>query len=76
MAWEQRLDLLRKDNCCNMIVEANLELVINLMKRINSTIALENVSKHWKLIGVFQRIQEQLQNLHIFSFQHVCRKAN
>lgn len=46
------------------------------MKRINSGTMPQKVSKQWKLIRVFQRIQDHLQNLHIVSFHHVRRKAN
>jgi len=41
------------------------------MKKINNGTAPEKVSKHWKLIWVFQRIQ----GLRIISLHHVHRKA-
>jgi len=56
MVLEQCLDILSQDNCCNVIVEADSELVINSVKRINNGSMPEKVSKHWKLIRVFQRI--------------------
>ena len=59
-----------------MIIEADSELVINSVKKINSGTASEKVSKHWKLIRDFQGIQDHLQNLRTVSFHHVHREAN
>jgi len=76
MAMEQCLDLLSQDNYCNVIIEADFELIINSLKRKNSGTTVEKVSNHWKLIQDFQRIQVYLQNLHTVNFHHVRRKAN
>ena len=56
MALEQCLDFLEQDNCQNVIIEADSELIINLVKRISCGTGPEKVSKHWRLIQVFQRI--------------------
>jgi len=50
MALEQCLEFIKLDNCLNVIIEANSELVINSVKRISCRTGLEKVSKHWRLI--------------------------
>ena len=76
MALEQCLEFLKQDNCLNVIIEADSELIINSVKRISCGIVSEKVSKHWRLIRVFQRIQGHPQGLRTVSFNHVRRKAN
>jgi len=76
MAMEQCLDLLKQDNYLNVMIEADLELIINSVQKIHNGIVPDKVSKHWKLIQVFQRIQSHLQGLCTISFHHVRRKAN
>ena len=60
MAMEQCLDFLKQDNCLNVMVEVDLDLIINSVQKIHHGIALDKVSKHWKLIRFFQRIQIHL----------------
>jgi len=50
MALEHCLELLSQNNCSNVIIEADIEFTINLMKIISSGTVPEKVSKHWKLI--------------------------
>lgn len=76
MALEQCLDFLSQDNYFNVMIEAEFELIINSVKKKNSGTTPEKVSKHWKLIRVFQRIQGHLQGLCTVSFHHVRRKVN
>jgi len=56
MALEKFLDFQKQDNYQNVIIEAYSELIINSLKRISYAMALKKVSKHWRLIQVFQRI--------------------
>lgn len=65
-----------QDNRKNVIIESNSELIINSVKRISWGMEPEKVSKHWRLIQVFQRIQLHLRGLLTVSFNHVRRKAN
>eukprot|EP00253_Pinus_taeda_P010632 PITA_10632 len=76
MALEQCLDFLEQDNRQNVIIEANSELIINSVKRISCGTEPKKVSKHWRLIQVFQRIQLHLLCLRTVSFNHVRRTAN
>lgn len=76
MAMEQFLELLVQDNGQNVIIESDSELIINTVKRISCGFEPEKVSKHQKLIQVFQRIQLHLRGLCTVSFNHVWRKAN
>jgi len=76
MAMEQCLDLLKQNNCLNVMIEANLELIINSVQKIHNGTVLDKVSKHWNLIRVFQIIQSHLQGLRTISFHHVRIKAN
>lgn len=50
MAMEQCLDFLKQDNCLNVIIEADFELIINSIKRISCGMVLKKVSKHSRLI--------------------------
>lgn len=74
MASEQCLDYIKKDNCVNVVIEVDSELVINSIKRIGCGKELEKFSNHWRLIQVFQRIQGHLYGLRTVRFNHVCRK--
>lgn len=76
MATKQCLDFMKHDSHQNVIVEAHSELVINSVKRISCGIALAKVSKHLRMIQVFQWIQIHLQSLCIVTFNHVRRLAN
>lgn len=71
MAMEQFLELLMQNNRQNVIVKADLELIINIVKKISWGSEPEKVSNHWRLILVFQRIQLHLIGLHMVSFNHV-----
>jgi len=76
MALEQCLEFLIQNNCQNVIIEADSELVINAARRISNGTRSEKVIKHWRLTQVLQRIQVHLQVLRTFSFIHVKRRAN
>lgn len=76
MAMEQCLELLVQDNRQNVIIEADSELIINTVKKISWGSEPKKVSKHWRLIQVFQRIQLHLRGLHTISFYHVRRQTN
>ena len=65
-----------QENRQNVIIEADSELIINSVKRISHGMEPEKVSKHWRLIQVFQRIQRHLKCLRTVSFNHVRRTAN
>eukprot|EP00253_Pinus_taeda_P017486 PITA_17486 len=71
MALEHYLELLKQTYCSTVSVEADSEISINAVKRINCGIAPEKVSKHWRLIQVYQRIQNHLLSLRTVSFNHV-----
>jgi len=76
MALEQCLEFLKQDNLQNIIIEADFELIINSIKRISCGTELEKVSKHWRLLQVFQWIQLHLLCLRTVSFTHVRRMTN
>lgn len=76
MVMELCLDILLKYNIHNVIIEADLELVINSMKRINASAAPEKLSGHWWLLQVYQRIQAHLRMLRTLKLVHVRREAN
>jgi len=63
MALEQCLELLKLNHRSNVIIEADSEISINVVKKINYGIVPESVSKHWRLIQVYQRIQKHLLSL-------------
>jgi len=46
MALEQCLEVLIQNNCQNVIIEADSELVINAAKRISNGTGSEKVTKH------------------------------
>ena len=50
MALEQCLEILIESNSHNVIIEADLELVINVAKNICNGKAPGKVSKHWRLL--------------------------
>lgn len=58
------------------MIEADSELIINSVQKIDNGTAPDKVSKHWKLNRVFQGIQSHLQGLRTISFHHVHRHAN
>jgi len=60
MALEQCLEFLIQNHHSNVIVEADSEITINTVKRINGCSQLERVSNHWKLMQVYQIIQVHL----------------
>lgn len=76
MALEQCLEFLTQNHGSNVIIEADSEITINSVKRINYGTRQEKVSNHWKLIQVYQRIQVHLEGLRTLSFNHVRRTAN
>lgn len=53
MALEQSLEILKNSNLQNTIIEADYELIINLVKRICYGSAPDKVSKHWRLLQVY-----------------------
>ncbi len=57
MALEHCLEFLKQNNLHNIIVEADSELIINSVKRICYGIEPKKVSRHWRLLQVFQRIK-------------------
>ena len=59
-----------------MIIKADSELIINSVKIICCGTKSEKVSRFWRLLQVFQRIQIHLLCLQIMSFTHVRRLAN
>eukprot|EP00253_Pinus_taeda_P013096 PITA_13096 len=76
MAMELCLETLLKYNIHNVIIEADSELVINLVKRINVGAAPEKISGHWWLLQVYQRIQSHLRVLRTLRLVHVRRESN
>lgn len=71
MALEQCLEILRDSNLHKIIIEVDSELIINSVKRILYGSALEKVSRHWRLLQIYQRIQSHLYNMKTLSFTHV-----
>jgi len=71
MAMEHCLEILKDSNLHNIIIEANFELIINLVKKIGNGLAPDKVSRHWRLLQVYQHIQPHLQNMRTISFIHV-----
>lgn len=71
MALEQCLELLILNHSSNVIIEVDLEISINVVKRISYGVAPEKVSKQWQLIQVYQRIKNHLLSLRTISFSHV-----
>ena len=53
MAMEKCLDFLSQDNCFNVMIEADSELIINSMQKINNGTVQEKVFKHWKFNSGF-----------------------
>jgi len=76
MALEQCLEILVDSNSHNVIIEADLELIIRASKKISNGISLDKVLKHWKLLQVFYHIYSYLRTLKTVIFAHVKRKAN
>lgn len=76
MQMELCLEILLKYNIHNVIIEANSELVINLVKRISVGVAPEKISRHWRLLQVYQRIQVHLRMLRTLRLVDVRREAN
>lgn len=76
MALEKCLEILMETNLYNSIIEADFELIINLVKKICNGTTLERVSKHWRLLQFYQPIQSHLRTLITFNFVHVRRTAN
>ena len=72
----QCLEFLKLNHSSNVLIEADSEIYINAVKKISYGIVPERVSKHWRLIQVYQRIQKHLLSLRTISFNHVWRKAN
>jgi len=56
MVMESCLEVLFKHNIHNVIIEVDLELVINSVKRINVGATPEKILEHWQLLQVYQRI--------------------
>ena len=76
MALEQCLELPKLNHSSNVLIEADSKISINVVKKIGFGIAPARVSKQWRLIQVYQRIQKHLQSLRTVSFNHVQRKVN
>lgn len=76
MAIEQCLETLIDSNSQNIIIEADSELTINLVKKIGTGSAPDKVSNHWRLVQVYHRIQSHLRILRTLSFVHVHRNTN
>lgn len=70
------LEILLKYNIHNVIIEADSELVINSVKRINDGATAEKISGHWRLQQVYQIIQACLRMLRTLRLVHVHREAN
>lgn len=75
MTLEQCLELLNLNQSSNVIIEADSEISINVVKRISCGVAPKKVSNHLRLIQVYQRIQKHLLSLRTVSFRHVRREA-
>eukprot|EP00253_Pinus_taeda_P003909 PITA_03909 len=76
MALEQCLEILRDSNLHNTIIEADSELIINLIKKICNGLTSDKVSKHWRLLQVYQLIQSHLHTMRTLSFINVRRTTN
>jgi len=76
MALEQSLEILIESNLHNTIIEDDSKLIINSVKKICNGTTPERVSKHWRLLQVYQRIQSHLRALRTLNFFHVRRTTN
>jgi len=76
MAFDKCLEILKLNHSSNVLIEADSEISINEVKKMSYGTTQERVSKHWRLIQVYQRIQKHLLSLQTVSFNHVWRKAN
>ena len=76
MTIEQCLEILIEFNLHNTIIKADLELIINSVKRLGTGTAPDKVSRHWRLLQVYYRIQSHLRILRTLRFLHVRRDAN
>lgn len=76
MALEHCLEFLKQNNLQNIIVEVDFELIINSVKRISYGTEPEKVSKQWRLLQFFHRIQLHLRGLNKVGFTHVLRATN
>lgn len=76
MALKQCLEILRDSNLHNTIIETNFELIIHLVKKICYGSTPDKVSRHWRLLQVYQRIQSHPQNMKTPSFTHVHLTTN
>ena len=76
MALKQSLEILMESNLHSAIIEAHSKLVINAANKVCNGMTPGKVSKHWRLLQVFQRIHSHLRTLRTVSFVHVRRKAN
>lgn len=63
-------------NLQNVIIEANSDLVIKAVKKIQNGTSRDKVSRHWKLLQVFYRIQSHFCILQTIRFVHVRRKVD
>lgn len=76
MAMEHCLEILRDSNLHNIIIEVDSKLIINLVNKIGNGSTPDKVSRHWRLLQVYQRIQSHLQNMRTLSFIHMRRTTN
>ena len=53
MALEQCLELLKLNTSSNVLIEADSEISINVVKKISYGTTPERVSKQWRLIQVY-----------------------
>jgi len=76
MAIQQGLEILMNYDLHNTIIEADSELTINLVKRINTGTTPNKVSNHWRISQVFHQVQSHLRTLRTLSSVHIRRDAN
>lgn len=76
MALEQCQEILRDSNLHNTIIEADSKLIINSVKKLCNGSVPDKVSKHWRLLQVYQLIQSHLRTMRTLSFIHVQRTTN
>ena len=62
LALDQCLEILAEANLQNVIIEADLDLIIRAAKKIHNGTSPDKVSKHWKLLHIFYCIHSHLQN--------------
>ena len=75
-ALKTDLDILSREGMKNAIVEGDLKLVINTIRRLQNGTRVGKIHRHWHLAHSLQKIQEDLQTGIIVELCWVRRSAN